>query len=324
MRHTVLVVALATAIPGCKEQRKDPTIAPVSKRDASAPASAEGSLATRYTACWASYNAGRWDELRAWYAPNASIDPGIDGKQLFDVDAKIDADKKARAADPKTHTDVKLVIVADATVIGVVHVTGATSWYAADVVEYDEQGRIKSEEIFRDALGESRPLPAGLVGNHTVVTGIGTDAEQRNAAVIEQFIASVGHRASAKPFEATLAADLVWSERWLAHDFSRSDVTDFIAQLRNGLDGFDYGNGTTWFAGDFVVKRAREEGRPADMPWLGITGDPHTHVSIPALTIFRLDQGHIKAAAEFWTIGALYEQLGIKPPAVTPTLPPAK
>ena len=118
-----------------------------------------------------------------------------------------------------------------------------------------------------------------------------------------------------------LSADLVWSERWLARDLSRQTFVDFVRQLRAGFDGFDDGAGTSWAAGDYVVQRARVQGRPSNMPWLGIAGDPHKPVSIPALTIFRLDQGHIQAAAEFWTIGALYEQLGLQAPGVAPTLP---
>lgn len=316
MNVKVLVVAFATVLLGCREHSKDPTVAPVAKRDASPVVRAEGPLAARYKACWASYNAGKWDELRACYAPAASIDPGIDGKQLLDVNAKLDADQKTHAK-----VDVELMIVADQTIISVARVTGPAAYYMADVVDYDEQGRIKREEVYRDALGESRPLPPGLTGNAEVVTGTGSDAEQRNEGVVEQFIDSVGHGASAKPLDEWLSQDLVWSERWLAHDLSRPALIDFMTQLRRGFEGFDYGVGTTWVAGDFVVQRAREQGRPADMPWLGIAGDPHKSVSVPALTVFRLDQGRIKAAVEFWTIGALYEQLGIKPPPATPSLP---
>lgn len=323
MRRTVLVVACATGLLGCKEHSKDTTAVPVSKRDASpatnGSAVAESAIATRYKGCWASYNAAKWDELRACYAPGASIDPGIDGKQLQDVDAKIDADNKARTSAPNSHADVELVIVADTTIIGIVHMTGTTDFHTADVVEYDEHGRIKSEDIYRDALGVNRPLPPGLLGSTAVLTGGGTEVEQRNQDAVDQFVNSLGRRA--KSLDQWLSPDLVWSERWLANDLSRQTFVAFVDQLRAGIDGFEYGGGTSWAAGDFVVQRAHEEGRPANMPWLGIAGDPHTHVSIPALTIFRLEQGHIKVAAEFWTIGALYAQLGIQPPGKTPSAP---
>lgn len=322
MKETVLVVCCALSLLGCKEHSKDTTVAPVAKRDASSTTNRQAAPnATRYKACWASYNAAKWDELRACYAPGASIDPGLDGKQLFDVAAKIDADKKLRMSAPKSRADVELVIVADTTIIGIVHTTGTAPSYLADVVEYDDHGLIKSEEIYRDAQGVSRPLPAGLVESGAVVTATGTDAERSNEDVVDQFVSSVGRRA--KPFDQWLSPDVVWSARWLANDLSHETFGKLVNQLRAGIDGFEYGSGTSWFAGDFVVRRAREEGRPADMPWLGIPGDPHTHVEIPALTIFRLDHGRIKVAADFWTLGALYVQLGIQPPAVAPSFPPA-
>ncbi|HEY1812043.1 MAG TPA: hypothetical protein VGG74_06770 [Kofleriaceae bacterium] len=213
------------------------------------------------------------------------------------------------------------MIVADNTIIGVVHMTGQTAFYMADVVEYDERGRIKREALYRDSLDATRPLPSALIGSSTVVTGTGTDTEERNLGVVEQFDESVGHGIHAKPLEDSLAADLVWSERWLDHDLTRPALVEFMSQLRSGFDGFRHDGGTTWIAGDFVVQGAHAEGAPSDMPWLGIAGNPHKSVSVPALTIFRLDHEHIKAAVEFWTIGALYTQLGIKPPTTTPSLP---
>jgi len=323
MRKTVLAAACATALLGCKEHSKDTTVVPASKRDATAATNgsgvAESPIASKYKTCWASFNAAKWDELRACYAPGASIDPGTDGRQSLDVDAKLDAEKKARLAVPARHAEVELVIVADTTIIGVLQMTGGTSFYVVDVVEYDEHGRIKTEDIYRDGLGVSRPLPPGLVGGNAVVTGTGTEAEQHNQDVVDQFVNSLGRRA--KPVEQWLSPDLVWSERWLASDLSRQTFVVFVNQLRAGIDGLESTGGTSWAAGDFVVQRAHDEGRPADMPWLGIAGDPHTHVSIPALTIFRLEQGHIKVAVEFWTIGALYAQLGISMPAKTPSAP---
>jgi len=337
LKSYLLLMALAGGpLPGCKDNRTSPK--PVVVVDVETLA--ELARVARYETCWGYFNDSKWKALETCYAPDAEIQTGLASPdavletghaapELVDVATHLDGARRARTAFPSARGDVELAIGFNEWVIALVRMTGhsrgddsaKTPYYLAEVVKYDERGRVTREEIYRDSLTASRRLPAEFIGNNRVVVFEEKESELRNHDVVEKLVDGLESPAGPESVKDLLSTDFVYSERWLARDLDKRELVDFMREISETFDNsYDFGP-PSMFAGDYVVASEVVSARPGTRPWLGVTYDPSKLVLVPRLTIFRVDRGKVKAAVSFFGIDAMYEQLGIDPPATAP-MPP--
>ncbi|MEO8698601.1 MAG: ester cyclase [Kofleriaceae bacterium] len=339
----LLVIVMATGCGGKKEPDKAPAPGSAPSADAatSAPKTAE-QKAVRYHACWAAWNDGKYEAFATCYTVDATSDaPGSGQPTITGRDRIVAQSKEAKIGLPDQKGTLELELVSGDTIISMVLLTGThtepmkgptgdlpttskkVGVRAAVVVNLDPDGAITSESTYLDSLtflGQLAPstkkgfevrAPITAPAPHVIIVAKGDDREKANAAVVATMQAAL-NKHDIKQAAASLADDVVWSELAGSQDVGKQDLLAGTPGFWKAFPDLTYEVTRTWTAGDYVVVQETLRGtNTGPMPGMGITKPTGKPIEIPALAVFQLSGGKVKAGWLFLQSSAMTNALGI-------------
>lgn len=273
-------------------------------------------LAQRYEACWAHYNAARWDDFRACHAPDATFDfRGLDNWWL-DVETKIADLKRLGIVAPGDRAEIELVVASEGGVVGIVRMIGVEAGRPVQLrigerVRYDANRRIKEDFLFFDAAWKTpgAPVPARVVVIPRYIR-----AEEENNDVVERLLSTWGKRGS-RQGRCLLADDVAWTDHGSHQVMNKTSLLAYLAAMERDYHGYHLNISAGSFGGDFVAVTGTLEGEVGQLyaRKIGAKPTPNT-LEIPVLAVFQVTGGKVHSAELFWQSAALEAQLGVKPP----------
>lgn len=256
-----------------------------STRESVAPArtgpEAATSITTRnaeaYGACVQHYNARRWEDLRACYAPDVLQDEPGTGKPWVGIDDVIDHLHLFVDSFPDNSSVPQLTLVNGSHVVSIVRLRGTNDGpfpgapgpthesidlLMAHLVELEPNAKIKTEWILYDTVTmlsqlELLPVPTrtGIdePGNVTqTVRATGDATEERNLASYRTAVEAYNAHDLDRVGDG-FAERLVWTEASLPMDLDKRGALAKTSDLWRGFSNLRRTPTTVWAAGDYVV-----------------------------------------------------------------------
>ncbi|HEY3803297.1 MAG TPA: ester cyclase [Kofleriaceae bacterium] len=347
MKKLVLAALVLSTTSGCfngcnrKKEQEAIEPPPPTSLAPEAPTAAKpltpDELVAHFQECWQLWNQAAWDKYKDCYAADATLDsPGTGEPTSKGAQAIVDATKELKTGFPDMTGEPKLVLVHGRDLVAVTQLTGThTGPFAGvtamnqklgllmgEVITVDDQGHATKEATYFDAatimgqLGGDKGHPVRAPGSTTIPkeTVIAKDdtAEQANLAVAKQELDAF-NKHDAKACGAVLADDLVWSEQEEAKDWTKAELLADHAEAWKAFSDLKLTPSAMWAAGAYVVTVATFDGTN-DGPMPMLAKPTKKKVSLPFLSIEKIDGGKIKTGWVFMQSMAVMQQLGIAPP----------
>jgi ketosteroid isomerase-like protein len=268
-------------------------------------------IAARYEECLVYFNTGKFEEMKTCLVPDVVVDsPGSGAPEVKGSDAVVADAQQQRAAMSDLHAEPQLVLVSGHDVVGVLFLTGTNdgamkspqgevpatkkkiALYVAQAVTVDDTAHVTRESDYFDVatmtaqLGQSKK-PARAVadkgwGPKVLAIAKDDDKEKANLAVFNA-LADAFNKHDAKAVLDTLSDDTVWSEQAQPKDWDKKTVGQNLPLLWKRFADLKFDVKKTWAAGDYVAAVQSFEGTSAGK-----------HVSLPLLSLHKIDAGKIK------------------------------
>lgn len=267
-----LMFAALVVVAGCKDKQQPARTEvasgsqqPVAMNDAPIADAARDELSTRYEACLAHANAGRWDDFKRCYVPGVMFEaPGLDKPRGLDIE--VEAAKKARGELPDYTQTPQLVLASGNTLIAIelhtatskktsqpvavllghVIVADATGAFTRDLAFWD----VKTVEAQRTGKPGFRALAAPLPAKISLVAK-DDEIEKANLATFTQMM-DASEAKDLVTFGDKLADDITWAVQNRAADLGKAEILAGI-QVRLEKTDLHYRVDHAWAAGDYVA-----------------------------------------------------------------------
>ena len=354
MNKLVSIALIAVLGVGCKKKKPEeglePPPAPPPAGSAMTPPPAAPKpvspedLAKRLDECWGLWNAGKYDDFKGCFAPDATSEmPGSGMPVATGAAAVVEATKMLKPAFPDLKSELQLQLIDGNHAATVVLFTGTQTGpmdspmgtiaptnkkigvMMAQALDFDDAGHAKHEGDYFDLatmLGQLSPMKDHPVRSaidklpmpRETVIAKDDEAEKANLAAAKSALDAF-NKHDAKAFGDALATPSTWSEQAEAKDWDRTEAIAQAAAVWKGFSDLKMNASSTWAAGTYVVTVATMEGtNDAPIPALGIKVKTGKKVTVPFLAIQQLDKGKITHTWIFDQGLAFATQLGLIPP----------
>jgi predicted ester cyclase len=328
--------AVGLAACGRRESKPAPSPAPVPTPLTSAE------RASWYQACWGSFNAKAWDQLKACYADgieSEQVDSGY--PTVKGVGAVLASAKQTTTAFPDFRGSGQLILVNGDTLVSVYLVNGThtgpltspdakslaptnkpVGFLQAHWIQTDAMGNKAVKEAFYSDSGTmmsqlgvnpspARPVMTNAVAAPTVAITAGSSAEQRNVEAFEAQMAAF-NKHDAKAASADNAPDAVFHDVAAPKDQNSKESAAGTAEMFRAFPDAKLVPSSIWGAGDYVVTVGRFEGtNTGAFPAMGIKKPTGKTARVGYLEIARFENGKVKEDWLFYNGMAFASHLGL-------------